>query len=298
MDPVDPAVHVVGVLQRPLVERGRVVLPLRREPGDGGGGQARGRAEELLQRRHEVAGRKAVQVQQRQHLRDARGLPCPRRQDRRGEPRALTRSLVDALVVDPRLTHRHRTRRRGDLPRLVETVADHQPVPPLVNLTSVRLDIPGDLGQQRSRQHLPSTVTGQLVEQRPTHRHRGMNVGLGPLLDYLEHGRAFPNRRANAGPDHRALDSRSSSGRRVASRHQAEGHPQVLIIARMTDCGERSIHTSGPTRSWVTSHPLRRSGVAHRAARVSCGCRPAPVTCPSRPGGCCTGSARWAQRCR
>ena len=297
MDPVDPAVHVVGVLQRPLVERGRVVLPLRREPGDGGGGQARGRAEELLQRRHEVAGRQAVQVQQRQHLRDARGLPRPRRQDRRGEPPALTRSLVDALVVDPRLTHRHRARRRGDLPRLVETVANNQLVPPLVNLTSVRLDIRGDLGQQRSRQHLPSTVTGQLVEQRPTHRHRGMNVGLGPLLDYLEHGRAFPNRRANAGPDHRALDSRSSSGRRVASRHQAEGHPQVLIIAPLQI--PRCQDTQGPMALpgyWTAVHADPVNRVSGNRAAEGPGCSPRPRSLRSPPASRCAHC--WIRRRR
>ncbi|GAA5034944.1 hypothetical protein [Actinopolymorpha pittospori] len=60
-------------------------------------------------------------------------------------------------------------------------------------------------------------------------------VGLGLFLDYLEHGRTFPNRRANAGPDQTAMDSRSSSGRCVPSRHQAEGHPQVLIIAPGVD---------------------------------------------------------------
>ena len=41
----------------------------------------------------------------------------------------------------------------------------------------------------------------------------------------------FPNRRANAGPDQTHLDFRSSSGRCASSRHLAEGHPQVLIIA-------------------------------------------------------------------
>jgi hypothetical protein len=43
-----------------------------------------------------------MQVQQRQHLGDLRGLPCPLRQDRRGEPPTLTRAGVDTLIVDPR----------------------------------------------------------------------------------------------------------------------------------------------------------------------------------------------------
>ncbi len=203
VDPVDPQVYVVAVLQRPRAERLRVVLPLLGEPGDRGRRQARGRAQELFQRRHEVPRRQAVQVQQRQHLRDLRGLARPGRQDRRREPLPLAGDLVDALVVDPGLTHRHRPDRGDDLPRGVEAVAHHQPVAVLVNLTGVGLDVRGDLGQQRRGEHLPGAVAGELVEQRPTHRRRGADVllGLVLLVDYLEHGRAFPNRRANAGPD-------------------------------------------------------------------------------------------------
>ncbi|MFZ5850556.1 MAG: hypothetical protein ACOYY2_04075 [Actinomycetota bacterium] len=52
-------------------------------------------------------------------------------------------------------------------------------------------------------------------------------------MDYLEHGRTFPNQRANAGPDQSYRTFRSSSGRCAPSRHQAEGHPQVLIIAHV-----------------------------------------------------------------
>ena len=70
-----------------------------------------------------------------------------------------------------------------------------------VEFVGVRLDVGGDLGLQRRREHLPRAVTGELIEQRPTHRRRDVVVGLGLFVDYLEHGRAFPNRRANAGPD-------------------------------------------------------------------------------------------------
>jgi hypothetical protein len=146
VDPVDPQVHVVGLGQRPLPERCCVVLPLRGEPGDRRRGQACGRAEKLLQRGHEVAARQAVQVEQRQHLGHARRLARPRRQDRRREPLPLAGGLVDALVVDPRLTHRHRAGRRGDLPRVVEPVADHQLVAVLVDLVPMRLDVCGNLG--------------------------------------------------------------------------------------------------------------------------------------------------------
>ena len=38
----------------------------------------------------------------------------------------------------------------------------------LVDLVGVRLDVGGDLGLQRRREHLPSAVTDDLIEQRPT----------------------------------------------------------------------------------------------------------------------------------
>ena len=57
----------------------------------------------------------------------------------------------------------------------------------------------GDLSLQRRREHLPGAFADDLVEQRP--------AVLGPVtselsgvVDYLEHGRTFPNQRANAGP--------------------------------------------------------------------------------------------------
>lgn len=143
MDPVDPHVHVFRLGQRPLAERVRLVAPLRREAGDGRLGQASGRAEELLQRGHEVPAGQAVQVEQREHLGHARGLLRPRGQDRRGELLALPGGLVEALVVDPRLTHRDRPGRGCDLPRVVEAVADHQPVSVLVDLSRMGLDVGG-----------------------------------------------------------------------------------------------------------------------------------------------------------
>jgi hypothetical protein len=63
------------------------------------------------------------------------------------------------------------------------------------------LDVGGDLGQQRSSEHLPCAVTGKLVEQRPTDARRDVLLGLVLLVDYLEHGRTFPSRRANADLD-------------------------------------------------------------------------------------------------
>jgi hypothetical protein len=87
---VGPDTHVVDLGQVALAECGVIGLPLGGEPGYGGRGQPGCRAEELLERRHEVAGGQAVQIQQRQHLSDPRGLARPRRQDRRGQPLALS----------------------------------------------------------------------------------------------------------------------------------------------------------------------------------------------------------------
>ena len=69
----------------------------------------------------------------------------------------------------------------------------------LVHLLSMGLNVRGDLGLQRRRQHRPGPVAHQLIQQRPTHPSRGVLVGLVLLLDYRGHGRTFPNQRANAG---------------------------------------------------------------------------------------------------
>jgi hypothetical protein len=71
----------------------------------------------------------------------------------------------------------------------------------LVDLTAVGVDVGGDLGLQRGRQHLPGPVAHDRIKQRRTRRHGGRLVGLADLLDYLEHGRTFPSQRANADPD-------------------------------------------------------------------------------------------------
>ena len=89
----------------------------------------------------------------------------------------LTGLLIDALVVDPRRPHRHRTRRGHHLPLGVVAVADHQPVTVLVDLVGELLDVGGDLGLQRRRQHLPGTVADDLIEQRPD---PPASLGTGP----------------------------------------------------------------------------------------------------------------------
>ena len=79
----------------------------------------------------------------------------------------------------------------------METVANHQPSTVFVDLVGERLNVGGNLGLQRRRQHLPGPVTDDLIKQRPTVR----LVGRRSILDYLEHGCTFPSRRANADPD-------------------------------------------------------------------------------------------------
>jgi len=120
-------------------------------------------------------------------------------------------------------------------------IADHQPPTVLIDLVGERIDVGGDLGLQRRREHLSSAVADQLVQQRPADPSRDVGVGLERLVDYLEHRRTFPNQRANAGPDQNYFDFRSSSGRCAPSRHQAEGHPQVLIIALLPPVAESAL---------------------------------------------------------
>ena len=107
-----------------------------------------------------------MQVQQRQHLGDLRGLPRPRRQDRRGEPLAFTGDRVGALVVDPRRGHLHRAGAGQHLSRLVRAIADHQAVTILAPLGGMRRDIGVHLGLQRLGQHPPGTLPHDLIDQR------------------------------------------------------------------------------------------------------------------------------------
>ncbi len=75
-------------------------------------------------------------------------------------------------------------------------------MPCLIDQMSMSVDIGGDLGLPRRRQQLVSTTASQLLEQRPADRCQGVLVGLTLLRDYLKHGRTFPSRRSNNGPDH------------------------------------------------------------------------------------------------
>src|SRR5665648_1001696 len=221
VDPVDPHVHVVAPGQGAGVERGGLVLPLRGQPRDRGGRQARTRAQELLQRGPEVRGGQPVQVQQGQHLSDLRRLPGPRGQDRRGEPGPRPGDLIDTLVVDPRRPHRHRTRGRGDLPLLVVPVANHQSTTVLVELVGEHLDVGGDLGLQRRGEHRPGTITHELIKHRPRHRGCGLAGHLG-VLDYREHGRTFPTSASTPAMIELVWASDHPREGAPLSRHQAE----------------------------------------------------------------------------
>ena len=132
-----------------------------------------------------------MQVQQRQHLGHLRGLTRPRRQYLRRESLPLTGFRIDPFVVDPRRLHLDRPSAGEHLPDVVVAVADHQPVPILVDLIDELVDIGGDLGLQSGGQHLPGTVADNLIQQRPTGTAAGV-VGLRDIVNYGEHGRAFP----------------------------------------------------------------------------------------------------------
>src|SRR5450755_330935 len=111
-----------------------MLLPLLAQPADRRRRQAGGvLAEQPLERGAEVPGRQAAEVQDRDHLSDLRRPPRIRRQDPRAEPLTLT-LLVDALVVDPGRADRDRPGPDRHLPLSRTAVADHQPVPLVVNL--------------------------------------------------------------------------------------------------------------------------------------------------------------------
>jgi hypothetical protein len=141
-----------------------------------------------------------VQVQQRQHLTDLRGLARPRRQDRRAEPLPLTGFRVNALVVDARRVHLHRARAGDHITRLVVAVAHHQPAPVLVALIGEPGDVGVDLGAQCLGQHPSRTFADELVDhlRRRTGR-RGRIVAVGRIRNYSEHGTYLPDQRCRAG---------------------------------------------------------------------------------------------------
>ena len=223
MDAVGPHVHVVHTGQIALVELLRLVLPLHGQPGDRRCGQAGVGAEEPLQRGDEVLAGQAMQVQQRQHFGDLRGLAAPGRQDDRRELASLAGELVDALVVDSRRVDLDHARGGEHLARNGVAVAHHQAMAVLVALVGVRVNVRGDLGLQRCGEHPPRAVSHDVVEQRHALRRvswRDLGVG-----NYREHGRTLPTR----------VGARASLDSWTWTRREGippDAHPQVSSIAR------------------------------------------------------------------
>jgi hypothetical protein len=139
-----------------------------------------------------------VQVEQRQHLGDLRGLPAPRRQHRGGEPAAFAGVGVDPAVVDPRRDDLDRAGAGQHLPGLVRAVAHHQPPAGLVPLGSEPGHIGIDLGLQGLGQHPPRTLTHDLIDQRRRAVRPVTLIVLGGSSNYGEHGSYLPDRRWRA----------------------------------------------------------------------------------------------------
>jgi len=78
----------------------------------------------------------------------------------------------------------------------MRTVVDHQPVTVLIDDVGELLNVGGDLGLQRRRQHLPRTTADQLIQQRP----RRCRVHLFSVrrTAYLQHRTCLPNPRPPA----------------------------------------------------------------------------------------------------
>jgi hypothetical protein len=178
-----------------------------------------------------------VQVQQRQHLSDLRGLPCPGRQDRRGEPAALAGVRVDPAVIDPRRHHLHRAGRGEDLTWLVAAVAHHQPPALLVPLAAELGDIGVHLRLQGFGQHPPGTLPNDLVDQRRRALRPAGVLNAGVSRNYREHGSYLPDRRSQRRSCLRAFKITG----RVRPLH---GHPQISSIARQR---RDDVHRTGAT---------------------------------------------------
>lgn len=96
-------------------------------------------------------------------------------------------------------------------------------------LLSERFSVSRDLGLQRCRQHLPRTITDDLIQQRPrTGRGSARRVGVRLLLDYLERVRTVPSWRANANPDQIAWASNLAREGTPVYVTSPESHPEVL----------------------------------------------------------------------
>ena len=185
MHAVDPHVHEVAALERPVREVAMLVLPLGREAGDNRRGQACRRTEEPFQRGREVAAGHARQIHERQHLGHLRGLATPRRHQRALELEPLTGLAINSLVVHARRLDVDAPRAGCDRPRPGVPVADHQTIPVLVERIRQALDVRVDLRLERSREHPTRALPTDLIQPRRQLRARGL------VSNYLQHRRSF-----------------------------------------------------------------------------------------------------------
>src|SRR4051812_43191445 len=127
MDAVDEQLRVAMKPEAALPEARVLGLPLLAQPADRRRLQPGSvLAEQLLQRRPEVARGESAQVEHRQHVVDLRRATGVRGQYPRAESRALAGLLVDALVVAARRLEGHGARPARPPPLTGATVAHDQ----------------------------------------------------------------------------------------------------------------------------------------------------------------------------
>ena len=73
---------------------------------------------------------------------------------------------IYALVVDPRRTDADRPRGGQHVALVMMAIAHHQTPAAIVDLIAELINVGSDLGGQRRREHLPSAIADDLVEQR------------------------------------------------------------------------------------------------------------------------------------
>ena len=233
-----------------------------------------------------------MQVQQRQHLGDLRGLARPRRQDRRGEPLPLAGVRVGALVVDPRRAHLDRARAGQHLPRLVIAVAHHQPAAVLVPLGGERGDVGVHLGLQRLGQHPPGALPHDLIDQRRRRPAGGGSSASEPGTT-VSIGLYLPGRRCHAGhclrPRLGSPGRYTPPGRSTGLKHCSPGSRSP--VAGWASTFERIATTTRQHDGAPGRRPTRGLPLAGRPAPATATCRPIP--CPETT----SRSHRAARRC-
>ena len=96
-------------------------------------------------------------------------------------------------------------------------------MPVLIQHASVLIDVRGDLGLHRSRQHLLRASTGELIKQRTRRR---VLSGRGNV-NYIQHGCTFLDRRINADPIRTCRDLQILPGKVHPTSTPSRTDPQV-----------------------------------------------------------------------